>query len=535
MTESFLRRTVLTGVSRFAHQCGLLHDDEGGVVAIVFGLTVIPMIALLGGANDYGRALFVKSGLQGSLDAGLLSAVNAGGKDVEAITIAVSEYVKDQAAQFTDYPVRVTDVQVVGESVSATAKVDVPTAFLPLIGLDALNVTVESEVTWSVTGVEIALVLDNTGSMASGNKIGAMRDAAKLLVETVYDNRPEFVDLRTALVPFVTAVNVKSSGFDMSWMDTRGLSRLHGRNFESDGGGEVNHFDLFDDLGATWSGCVEARPEPYDISDAPPDPSKPDTLWVPYLWPDEPDLKAPNGSKISYPDRSDYGNDYLKDRFGTSRDAELRLKDTAKYAENYDSKNAAKYQYSGPNQSCPDPITPLTSKEDLVQERISDMEARPMSGTNIAQGLAWGWRVLSPGAPFTEGKAFGSNDARKIMILLTDGENQVWGNWNHHMKSHYTSYGYLNGPDRDERLVHTNRHKAAGVVDTKVAAMCESIKALDVRLYTITFRLNSSSLRSLFRDCASEPNMYFDSPSNDQLKRDFKKIAEDIYELHLSR
>jgi hypothetical protein len=46
-------------------------------------------------------------------------------------------------------------------------------------------------------------------------------------------------------------------------------------------------------------------------------------------------------------------------------------------------------------------------------------------GTNQAEGLAWGWRVLSPSAPFTEGRPYNdpSDPVRKVIVLMTDGEN----------------------------------------------------------------------------------------------------------------
>ena len=81
----------------------------------------------------------------------------------------------------------------------------------------------------------------------------------------------------------------------------------NGINFPVVNGKRPNHMALFKQLmkdpasaakltgwkGATgtdtgWKGCVEARPGAFNISDTPPDPSKPDTLFVPYFAPDDP-------------------------------------------------------------------------------------------------------------------------------------------------------------------------------------------------------------------------------------------------------
>ena len=65
------------------------------------------------------------------------------------------------------------------------------------------------------------------------------------------------------------------------------------------------------------------------------------------------------------------------------------------------------------------------------------------SGTNIAQGLVWAWRVLSPDAPFVgQGVSYEDDETQKVLVLLSDGRNQVVEN-DDITGSDYTSYGYL--------------------------------------------------------------------------------------------
>ena len=79
-------------------------------------------------------------------------------------------------------------------------------------------------------------------------------------------------------------------------------------------------------------------------------------------------------------------------------------------------------------------MVPLTYDRSKVETGINAMTAR--GPTVIPEGLAWGWRVLSPTEPFTKVEAGPTqaastispyNDARwqKIMVLMTDGENDV--------------------------------------------------------------------------------------------------------------
>ncbi len=60
------------------------------------------------------------------------------------------------------------------------------TAFLPVVGIQEMPLHVETEVMTTGGNYEIALALDNTGSMAEHNKIGALKEAANHLIDTLY-------------------------------------------------------------------------------------------------------------------------------------------------------------------------------------------------------------------------------------------------------------------------------------------------------------------------------------------------------------
>ena len=123
-------------------------------------------------------------------------------------------------------------------------------------------------------------------------------------------NSQETDPIKIAVVPFAASVNVGSSHAGDSWMDTTGIGKYHayeqkcyanGGTLNSSGacsvsvGTAINNFTLFNSLkdssgnAITWGGCVEARPEPYDVQDDAPSTGNPSTMFVPMFAPDESD------------------------------------------------------------------------------------------------------------------------------------------------------------------------------------------------------------------------------------------------------
>ncbi|MEL7273923.1 MAG: TadE/TadG family type IV pilus assembly protein [Pseudomonadota bacterium] len=162
------------------------------------------------------------------------------------------------------------------------------------------------------TRFEVALVLDNSGSMRWNGKIGTLRSAAANLVNSMFANVQDRIDedpMAFSLVPFSAFVNVGSqygpNDQDASWLDKDGLASYHhehfnwaldpnatqvGSKWQDQNGNTLSRFSLFNNLpGISWGGCVEARPYPYSTQDVTPTTATPDTLIVPAFAPDTPD------------------------------------------------------------------------------------------------------------------------------------------------------------------------------------------------------------------------------------------------------
>lgn len=495
-------------------------SDQRGNIGILFGFAAIPMIGLLGGAVDVTRHSRYDVTLANAMDAAAIALVRRGAANEAAAGAFVNDYVAGVAPWLkTDKmlhlaPFTATEIDG-GYRVEVTGSMD--TAFLPVVGIRSMPLNLSTEVMMSGGNYEVALALDNTGSMRNFGRIGALRDAATQLVDDLYAEEGAEDRVKMALVPFVTAVNAgRSPGFDQSWIDPVGAGPMFHLNFSE----PVDRLDLFKKMKVEWKGCVEARAQD-DLDDTLPDTQA--KRWVPYLWPDEPD--------------SGYSNSYLDDS-GTRNDRN-RLRDIAKYSVSARTR-VSNTTEAGPNAACPGPVVPLTNDTAVMKREIGKMKPHNEhggnnSGTNVAQGLVWAWRVLSPDAPFTEGVSYEDEETQKVLVLLSDGRNQVVANRGI-TESDYTSYGYL----ADGRMGSTDNYLVAEAnVDKKVREVCENVKATGIRLYTILFQVDFAKTQDLFRDCASKDEngdpLYFYVPQPSQLETAFREIGEDLTSLRVTR
>jgi hypothetical protein len=325
------------------------------------------------------------------------------------------------------------------------------------------------------------------------------------------------------------------------------------------------------------------RNTPYDVLDTTPTTGTPDTLFVPFFWPDAPDryntssTAAPYQYTSSSPDTRynsnfsststnatstsssynyTYMNNYLRDKvaqgYASTRPATVQTR-LEKYKYTSASNKATWHttpsgsnQYtlassgapfrSGPNHGCPEAIVPLTSTKSTIIDRLDGLIAYAAMGTYIPVGLVWGWHLLTSNEPFTEGNAPGDqyyDTTLKAIVLFTDGENSTTGASNHN-NSYFSGYGYLSA----NRLGTTSSTSTANTtLDTKTASLCTSVKAADIRLYVITFGTISSSTQTLMTNCASVvegETLYWNAPSTSDLEDIFEEIGEDLSEIHLS-
>ena len=173
---------------------------------------------------------------------------------------------------------------------------------------------------------------------------------------------------------------------------------------------------------------------------------------------------------------------------------------------------------------------PLTDDFDSLRTAAAQMTEWNGSGTNVSEGLAWGQRVLSPQPPYTDAAAWKTPGVSKIVMLLTDGENVVYGANSTPQKSDYTSYGYLSGG----RFGTDNQAAAARNVDGWTKNVCTQLKNQGVQIYTMTLQSDTAANRTLYSACASDPGDYYAVSDPAKLPNVFQTIANKFSKLQLT-
>lgn len=480
------------------------------------------------------------------------------------------------------------------------------------------------------------------GSGSSLTRMELLKKAADELITTMVNQADSVRQLEKpiqfAVIPFASSVNVGKSNKDASWMDTRGVSPIHHENFNwssftfswtnrkiikkndvyiksgSDWKEQENQivtrFSLFNELKyykdsarketlpyAEWEGCVEQRPYPYDVTDERPREGNPATLFVPMFYPDD----SSNGyndwiTKIVSSSDSSKNTLFWDPSEKNNSNSNRAPHDMRKY---FDVQNTAGTQYgyvapygshkmeqgNGPNANCTtQPITPLVDVTNAagmkqIKDAISAME--PLGGTSVGSGLAWGWRVLSSGEPFTEGRPETDRGNDKVVIVLTDGANTYYtpssvrrlnGSTaaavdNNSVKSIYGDYGFLlpySKPYDYGRLflglsstfnktLYTNENYSKAMND-KLQVLCQNAKSSGVMIMTVGLDLEAEAKKdSKVRDqiaglkkCSSDsrnrrdpddpskPAKLFWNASGNDLSNAFREIADELSNLRIT-
>ncbi len=197
--------------------------DERGSIAIAFGLAISTLVAGFGIALDYSRISSARSALQSALDAAILSAGKsalATGKSVDKEKM-IAEFKANlpESLQAMAENVQITQTT---EKITADVSGSLNNPFGIFYGNRTSPITATASVEFGAgTGrLEIAFVLDTTGSMA-GAKITEMKKAVNQLLDTLVSDQKAGGDIAVGLVPFEVQVRVETSNAQQPWITLR--------------------------------------------------------------------------------------------------------------------------------------------------------------------------------------------------------------------------------------------------------------------------------------------------------------------------
>lgn len=337
--------------------------DRRGNFATIFALAAIPLIVAAGASVDISRAYIVDNRLKAALDAAALAVGGmAGASQAELEAVAQSYFEANYPAGKLGVPGAVVVAQS-GNAVVLSVAAELPTVLMGIAGINTLDIGATTEVMRMGKKLEVVLVLDNTGSMNSGGRMTVLKAAAKDLIDTVSVAAVSPGDVRIAIVPFTTDVNVGTVNKDESWLK---WTWTHPPVCTTTGKGKEKKTTCVDTRTVSksgWKGCVVDRDEDYDVSVSTPTSS--------------------DATKFPANDNNIYNNS-----------CSLR------------------------------PMVSFSTDWAMLKSEIDAMSAGGATNTTI--GFVWGWQMLTQGALLSNAAAPNPAELEKVMVYLTDGVNTYY-------------------------------------------------------------------------------------------------------------
>lgn len=451
---------------------GLAKDDRGSVV-IMFGLTIFIIFTIVGSAVDYGRAMLARARLQAAVDSSVLAAARVWQLEND-LELAEQKALAHFDSNKPDQPSRV--VEFTPDMVSATftmvGETTVRTPFLSFVNYPQITVATRGQ----------ALI-------AGGGNAGTNLEVSLMLDVTGSMAGSKIEDLKAAAKDLIDIV---------IWSDqSEYTSRVALAPFSS----AVN-------AGALGPSIA------YE-----PNSSR--------------DFKLRNGdTKKRY--RTD--NYCVSERTGSNA-----FTDVAPTGNN---RIPRAYQTSSSSACVPSAhIVPMTSNKDTLKGVINGFVASGNTSGHL--GTAWAWYLLSPNwsSVFPEGSKpqpysmlaqvgeKGQPLLKKVAVLMTDGEYNY-----QYCNSTTPNTAGATIPDYDTGSSGANCKSPNGTSTSQARQMCTAMKAAGITVYTVGFDIGGSgSAFTTLQGCASEPHMFYNTTTGDELRNAFRHIATSIAAPILSR
>ena len=517
-------------------------------VAVIMAVTMPMLVLFVGLAVDATRLWLVYAKLQEAVDAAaLLAALEMGATSQTAdaqklFWVNFSQNSYGAAAGVnnvgflgaTSSGATVTTVDSTHVQVSAQASLSL--TFMNIMNNGSARVVAANAIAQPTGSYEVALALDITGSMlnsadSSGTtKIAAVQNAVTSMLNVVYGSADTVANLWMSVVPLRASVNIGSQ--NQAWL-AKGA------------------YKAADWSAQAWRGCVEARQNGYDLTEDDPNTQG----FTPLRWASTYQVHA-NSNGYSHGDNDWYAGNVTDTGNGGTRPAWSGLP-------------------VGPNLGCSNgTVLPLTASKSTVGTTVSNLVAASGGGTVLSQGLQWAWFTLSPLwqtdwklAPIKSGPAgarplaYSTVNLHKIIILMTDGNDEWDGNelnapnancssysdlWPECVQTdgYYNSYGRLSAnrinatwpsgsPPTSSLQASSNATRA---LDKLTSQICTAIKAKGIVIYTIGFQTAAGSdAETLLKGCATDAAHYYNTNTGSDISNAFVSIGQQLRALRLTQ
>ncbi|MCR9223432.1 MAG: pilus assembly protein TadG-related protein [Hyphomonas sp.] len=191
-----------------------LGRDKSGQVAILFALSIIPIVAVAGFAIDFQQTVKRKAKVQLVMDSAVLAAarVKQTGASNDEIKLTVQQFMDAQIGNLGGLDCDPTTVLVTenSEEIDASILCEQTTALIKVVGRDEMPFRVSSASEYGIDKVDVAFMFDVSGSMNSSNRLVNLKAAAKEAIDVLLPaGAPSELieDTRLAMVSYNSMVN----------------------------------------------------------------------------------------------------------------------------------------------------------------------------------------------------------------------------------------------------------------------------------------------------------------------------------------
>ena len=198
---------ILGGIKGFLRRFG--RDERGSTVTMI-AAAAVPLVAFMGISIDTARGYMLKQRLHYAIDGAALAAARS---SLEADYADIGKKFFD--ANFPSGFMGVTNLQVSfnlssdKRQVTVDISASMPTSLMQVVGVDDVDIGFQTIAQREAKGLELAIALDNTGSM-SNSDINDLEDATKDLLDILYGDEETVDNLYVALLPFDLRVNLSN-------------------------------------------------------------------------------------------------------------------------------------------------------------------------------------------------------------------------------------------------------------------------------------------------------------------------------------